>query len=162
MFRRGNKDAMINLPNSDPKPSAEALLQAVEEWCPAEYQADLLKLARELTASAPANAHAATGYDPHEMFDHFIAEAIDKSPEPLRRLGEWLAVHLDEDEWKTAERMLLGAATAWSAPAATGDAVRALVAKWRNKDTDFAAWRFAADELEAALSADKASGEVGR
>ena len=34
---------------------------------------------------------------------------IDRCPEPLRRLSDWLANKLDEDDWKTAERMLLGA-----------------------------------------------------
>ena len=38
-----------------------------------------------------------------------LAMMIDRSPEPLRRLGDWLANKLDEDDWKTAERMLLGA-----------------------------------------------------
>ena len=43
--------------------------------------------------------------------EHFIQAAIDRAPEPLRRLGEWLSKVLDEDQWATAERMLLGAAT---------------------------------------------------
>lgn len=42
----------------------------------------------------------------------FIDEAVDKAPEPLRRLGVWLSQILDEDQWKTADRMLLAAATA--------------------------------------------------
>lgn len=42
--------------------------------------------------------------------EHFIQEAIDRAPEPLRRLGEYLSRVLNEDEWKTAERLLLGAA----------------------------------------------------
>lgn len=50
--------------------------------------------------------------DPHAEAEHFIQEAVDSAPEPLRRLGEWLADVLDDDHWKTAERLLLGAATA--------------------------------------------------
>ena len=46
----------------------------------------------------------------HEEAENFIKEAIDSAPEPLRRLGEYLARVLDEDHWKEAERMLLGAA----------------------------------------------------
>lgn len=41
--------------------------------------------------------------------EHFIQQAVDRSPEPLRRLGEWLSKVLDKDDWKTAERLLLGA-----------------------------------------------------
>jgi hypothetical protein len=34
---------------------------------------------------------------------------IDRGPEPLRRLADWLSKVLDEDDWKAAERLLLGA-----------------------------------------------------
>lgn len=37
---------------------------------------------------------------------------VDQVPEPLRRLGEYLCGVLDEDEFKTADRMLLGAVKA--------------------------------------------------
>lgn len=47
-------------------------------------------------------------YAEHEQF---IQAAIDRAPEPLRRLGEYLSQVLDEDDWKTAERLLLGAAS---------------------------------------------------
>ena len=47
---------------------------------------------------------------PEQEAEHFIQEAIDRAPEPLRRLGEYLGRVLDEDQWKTAERMLLGIA----------------------------------------------------
>lgn len=39
----------------------------------------------------------------------YLADIISKSPEPLRELGGWLATRLDEDDWKTAERYVLGA-----------------------------------------------------
>lgn len=50
--------------------------------------------------------------NPHDEAEHFIQEAVDSAPEPLRRLGEWLADALDDDHWKMAERLLLGAAMA--------------------------------------------------
>jgi hypothetical protein len=46
---------------------------------------------------------------PEDQAEAFIQAALDLSPEPLRRLGEYLARVLDEDQWATAERMLLGA-----------------------------------------------------
>lgn len=50
--------------------------------------------------------------DPHSEVEAFLAEAIAKSPEPLQELGRFLAERLDEDDWKTADRLLLAAATA--------------------------------------------------
>lgn len=41
--------------------------------------------------------------------EKYLAEIISRAPEPLRELGDWLAAHLDEDDWKTAERYVLGA-----------------------------------------------------
>lgn len=59
-----------------------------------------------LLASQPVAA------EPFATAEAIIQQAIDSAPEPLRRLGEFLTRVLDEDQWKTAERMLLGAATA--------------------------------------------------
>jgi hypothetical protein len=47
---------------------------------------------------------------PEDEAEHFIQAAIDDAPEPLQRLGEFLADVLDEDHWKAAERMLLALA----------------------------------------------------
>jgi hypothetical protein len=47
---------------------------------------------------------------------HFLDVEIDRAPEPLLRLGAWLANKLDEDDWKTAERMLNGAVEATARP----------------------------------------------
>jgi hypothetical protein len=44
-----------------------------------------------------------------------VANEIDRAPEPLRRLGEYLSNLLDEDRWPQAERMLLGALTTCNA-----------------------------------------------
>lgn len=49
---------------------------------------------------------------PEDQAEQFIQSAIDRAPEPLRRLGEWLADMLDDDQWPTADRLLLGAADA--------------------------------------------------
>ena len=46
---------------------------------------------------------------PEDRAEQFIQAAVDSAPEPLRRLGEWLANKLDDDDWKTAERLLNGA-----------------------------------------------------
>ncbi|MBH3943967.1 hypothetical protein I5M34_24495 [Pseudomonas aeruginosa] len=52
------------------------------------------------------------GESPEERFEHYISNTIDRAPEPLRRLGNWLSHVLDEDQWTTAERMLTGACVA--------------------------------------------------
>ncbi|WP_418145477.1 hypothetical protein ABL850_14945 [Variovorax paradoxus] len=52
---------------------------------------------------------AARDLSPEDQFERYLADAIDRAPEPLRRLGEWLSHRLDEDDWKTAERFVLGA-----------------------------------------------------
>lgn len=59
---------------------------------------------RAALASAPVAGEA--------QAEQFIQAAIDQAPEPLRRLGEYLSRVLDEDQWATAERMLLGACNA--------------------------------------------------
>ncbi|PPQ34748.1 hypothetical protein SAMN06265338_1404 [Rhodoblastus acidophilus] len=50
--------------------------------------------------------------EPGAEAEQFIQAAIDRAPEPLRRLGAWLANKLDDDDWKTADRLITGAA--WS------------------------------------------------
>ncbi|MFK1064682.1 hypothetical protein ACIUZE_11915 [Pseudomonas aeruginosa] len=52
------------------------------------------------------------GESPEERFEHYISNTIDRAPEPLRRLGNWLSHVPDEDQWTTAERMLTGACVA--------------------------------------------------
>ncbi len=42
----------------------------------------------------------------------FFASVGDSAPEPMRRLGEWLSSKLDDDDWKTADRLVTGAAVA--------------------------------------------------
>ena len=54
-------------------------------------------------------------------FEHYLQNAIDNAPDPLRRLGEYLSRVIDEDEWATAERMLNGAIVAASAPPVSGE-----------------------------------------
>jgi hypothetical protein len=57
----------------------------------------------------------------------YMDDAVSKAPEPLRKLGVYLAGVLDEDKWKTAERHLNAAAlTTRPQPDARRDRLRAL------------------------------------
>ncbi|MEK7817349.1 MAG: hypothetical protein AAB281_03760 [Actinomycetota bacterium] len=47
-----------------------------------------------------------------EEWSFYMDEAVSKAPEPLRKLGEYLADLLYEDQWKTAERYLNAAVLA--------------------------------------------------
>lgn len=47
---------------------------------------------------------------PEQEAERFIQTAVDQAPEPLRRLGLYLADVLDEDQFKTADPMLLAVA----------------------------------------------------
>lgn len=48
--------------------------------------------------------------DLHEETEQFLRAAIDRSPEKLRQLGEYLASVLDEDQFPRADRLMLGVA----------------------------------------------------
>ncbi len=48
--------------------------------------------------------------DVHEETELFLQAAIDRSPEQLRQLGEYLASVLDEDRFPRADRLILGVA----------------------------------------------------
>lgn len=45
---------------------------------------------------------------PEEIAEKFIQAAIDSSPNQFQRLGKLLSRVLDEDQWNTAESLLLG------------------------------------------------------
>lgn len=45
---------------------------------------------------------------PEDEAEQFIQAAIDSAPDQFRRLGEFLSRVLDEDQWKIAERLILG------------------------------------------------------
>ena len=66
---------------------------------------------RAALSSPPTLEAAPADYPPHlaDEVERELALMIDRCPEPLRRLSDWLANKLDEDDWKTAERLLLGA-----------------------------------------------------
>lgn len=51
--------------------------------------------------------------------EKYLADIISRSPEPLRQLGDWLATRLDEDDWKTAGRFVLGAMESIAQPCAS-------------------------------------------
>lgn len=71
---------------------------------------DAIEAEREAPQPAPA-----LPVEPSEEAEQFIQAAIDRAPEPLRRLGEWLTHKLDDDDWKTADRLISGAAYATDA-----------------------------------------------
>ncbi|MBS9720213.1 MazG-like family protein [Tianweitania sp. BSSL-BM11] len=63
-------------------------------------------------SGGPASDYACTcdhATSAEDRAEHFIQAAIDAAPEPMRRLGERLANKLDEEDWKTADRLLTGA-----------------------------------------------------
>jgi len=47
---------------------------------------------------------------PSELVEHFLADAISNSPQPLKDLAEFLSNALSEDDWNTADRLLLALA----------------------------------------------------
>lgn len=57
--------------------------------------------------------------------EQFIAAAIDRAPECARRLGEYLAAHLDDDNFGPADRMLLGLVEQMLAAAARAEKAEA-------------------------------------
>lgn len=48
--------------------------------------------------------------------EHFLSEAISNSPQPLKDLADFLSSALSEDDWKTADRLLLALALRTQAP----------------------------------------------
>lgn len=66
-------------------------------------------------ATAPVLPGQALAWE--DASERYLASLIDRGPEALRRLGEWLSEHLDEDDWRTAERYVLGAQEAIAAHA---------------------------------------------
>jgi hypothetical protein len=92
----------------------QVIHDSLQEWNTEEFQrlgwngeaakrcvADLSRAGFSIVASTAAE----------DEVEAFIQAAIDTAPEPLQRLGTFLADVLDEDRWKTAEGMLLGIAT---------------------------------------------------
>lgn len=65
----------------------------------------------EVEAYGDTREAAARGvtWSAEDACEAFIAAEIDAAPEALRRLGEWLNQRMDEDDAKTASRMVLGA-----------------------------------------------------
>ena len=74
---------------------------------------------------------------PSELVEHFLAEAISNSPQPLKDLADFLSSALSEDDWKTADRLLLALALRTQTPDSwrpDREAVARIV--------DFQAWDF--------------------
>ena len=72
-------------------------------------------------SAALQSAHAAGKAEGEAMAEKYIQAEVDRAPKPLRRLGEWLTNILDDDHFKTADRMVLGAVEACNAAHAAGD-----------------------------------------
>lgn len=68
--------------------------------------AKAIKLVAELDAQQ--NKWPA-GESPEERFEHYVQNTIDRAPEPMRRLGQLLSRKLDDDDWKAADGLLIGA-----------------------------------------------------
>lgn len=86
-----------------------------------------------------ASQEAPKADSPEDLFEQYVLDGIARSPEPLRELGEYLTRVLDEDQWPTAERLLLQLATATpTPPASQGDAAPAGDAPkgWPTRDDD--------------------------
>ena len=69
-----------------------------------------LPYAHGIRSSIRAMLAAAPKAEPVDA-EVYLKEAISSSPQPLRDLGEFLSSVLDEDHWKTADRLLLAIAT---------------------------------------------------
>ncbi|EMN8576376.1 hypothetical protein RY873_001275 [Pseudomonas aeruginosa] len=87
------------------------LSEALDRW-PLIRDSLKLRLADALDKISKLESRWPHGESPEERFEHYISNTIDRAPEPLRRLGNWLSHVLDEDQWTTAERMLTGACVA--------------------------------------------------
>lgn len=71
--------------------------------------AKAIKIVAELDAQQGKWPHDES---PEERFEWFLQNTIDRAPEPLRRLGELLSRLMDDDDWKTADRLLIGSCVA--------------------------------------------------
>ena len=63
---------------------------------------------------------------PEDRFEQFVQAEIARSPKPLQELGEYLTRVLDEDEFPTANRLLLQLAVEYSTPASVPDGLCAV------------------------------------
>ncbi len=87
--------------------------------------AEIAALRKEIESFRAAQAQ------PETTAERFIQAAIDRAPEPLRRLGNWLTTVLDEDQWAHAERLLLRAAQNQPVSGADGLDEREAFEKWQ-------------------------------
>ncbi len=70
----------------------------------------VLEALRSVWPSRTPQASRDNAVSAEDRFEHYVQSAIDNAPDPLRRLGEYLTRVLDEDQWPTAERLLLALA----------------------------------------------------
>lgn len=89
---------------------------------------------------------------PEDRFEQFVQAEIARSPKPLQELGEYLTRVLDEDEFPTANRLLLQLAVEYSTPASVPDGLQNAIDYLRdNMRPDDDVWR-AIREIERAIS----------
>ncbi|KIJ00443.1 hypothetical protein ST27_10095 [Xanthomonas phaseoli pv. phaseoli] len=68
--------------------------------------------------AAPAAVPCQSDHSAEDRFEQFVQAEIARSPNALRELGEYLGRVLGEDEFPSANRLLLQLATEYTAPAA--------------------------------------------
>ncbi len=98
--------------------------------------------------------------DVADQWNHYMNEAVNNAPEPLQKLGEYLANLLDEDQWKTAERYLNAAVLALIANLAAKDARLAVMREAMEycANAPLSGWTIAQGVARAAL-ADQPTGD---
>jgi len=93
----------------------DKLMELAEHWERHYHHGgamEYMQCANELRAILDAEGDGvAVSVSPEDRFEQFVAAEIARSPEPLRELGEYLTRVLDEDQWPTADRLLLQLAT---------------------------------------------------
>jgi hypothetical protein len=82
------------------------------QWKPLPDLIGVLTQIDNMTAalSRVADDRAAVEPSVAEEWSHYMDQAVSNAPEPLVKLGEYLARLLDEDRWPEAERYLNAAA----------------------------------------------------
>lgn len=68
-----------------------------------------LNAAIEALSASQQREGSSNGWDAADACEEFLAAEIDGAPEPLRRLGTYLCAMLDDDHFRTADRMLIAA-----------------------------------------------------
>ena len=114
--------------------AALAASTAREVTAEQEAKGAWLTAEREMAGRKAAESRAT------DDFEHYVRNAIDNAPEPLRRLGEYLTDVLDEDQWAHADPILLGVAVEIAASTAREKAKDVEIAGLRSVMEDLLSW----------------------